>query len=221
MAEIKKVLCLGNQTVDTHTSSMNWAERLNLPLVGLLSVPEVTQAGVYHPDLAALTVDDLWYLIDDMDLTIMLDQPISSYEHVETFYSMISMCKFKKRFCPVMIEGVNDPTIWLIDFANNEDIVDYLCQQQLENSNVIVRLYSVYDLDIFKVQMEKINHVLSSNNCKWIVYRADPHETLHFEVTQVLLEYPQFVFFNPKIFYGAVQKNITTRIYQHWVNFYL
>ena len=222
MAEIKKVLCLGNQTIDTHISSMYWAERLNLPLAGLLSIPEVTQTGVYHPDLATLTLDELWYLVDDMDLTIMLDQPISSYEHAETFHSIISLSKFKQRCYPVMIEGINDPSIWLTNFADNNSIVDYLlCQQQLKNSNVIVRLYPVDDIDIFKYQIEKINHIFSANHCKWIVYRASPHEPLHYEVTQILLEYPQFVLFNPKIFHGDVEKNITTRIYQHWVDLYL
>jgi len=161
MAKIKKVLCLGNQTIDTHVSSTTWAERLTLPLIGLLSVSEVEQAVVYHPDLSVLTLDDLWCLTDDMDLTIMLNQPISSYDHAETFHSIISLCKFKKRFCPVMIEGVDDPFIWLTNFEDNNTLVDYLCKHEFKNSNVIIRLTTVYNLDVFRDQMEKINQIFS------------------------------------------------------------
>lgn len=221
MAVINQVLCLGNQTESTHQASVIWADRLSLPSQGLLTRDSVNAPGVYHPDLAYLGLEHIWRLVENMDLTIMLDQPLTSYEHLETYHSLISLVRFQQRLRPILQEGINDPTVWLTDIGNNDAVIDYLQRQQFQNANLVLRLYEVCNLEHFRNQLQILEHLLEGSHCRWILYRASSHEPLHFEATQTLLEYPQFVLLDPAVFQGDVSKNIRRRIYHHWIQLYL
>jgi hypothetical protein len=176
---------------------------------------------VYHPDLAYLTIDQIWTLVDTADLTIVLDQPMHSYEQVDTYHSLISLARFKQRSRPVMIEGENDPTLWLTDLQDNDRVLEHLAQRDLQGANLVLRLYEIHDIALFQHQMRTINDLLTASGCRWVIYRASAHEHLHFEATQILLDHPEFVLLNPAVFEGHVADNIRQKIYHHWIQLYL
>jgi hypothetical protein len=194
---------------------------LGLPFTGLIANLHQAQQGVYHPDQTYLDLEQIWILVDDADLTVMLDQPIHSYEHAANYQSLISLARFKQRSKPVIIEGYNDPKIWLTDLKDNDRVLEYISQSNLHDTNLVLRLYEVYDLDLFQRQIHRLDGILTDMRCRWVCYRASPHEDLHFEATQILLQHPEFVLLNPAVFEGDVSANIQQKIYHHWIQLYL
>jgi hypothetical protein len=220
MAKIKKILCLGNHTEDTDAQSADWAEKFGLPYRGLLSTTSVDHTGVFVPDLSCLSMDDIWELTGWVDLVIMLDQPVESFDFVETYQHFISLCRYKKYRMPVLIGAVDTPLIWLEQLTDNSQAVPTIVDLDLHNSNVIIKLNTVDNIDLFETQLITLATELKQRMCKWIMYRASPHEPLHFQATQALLNYPEFVLLNPAVFCGNVATNIKQRIYHHWVDLY-
>lgn len=221
MEQIKTILCFGNQTEDSNIQCVGWAEKFGLPFQGLLGTTNIVNSGVYFPDLAQLSMDDCWTLTDMVDLVIMLDQTVESFDFVETYQHFIGLCRYKKHFMPVLIANTDWPTIWLDDISDNNLVLPDIIKRNIQDSNLVVKLNTVDDVDVFKTQLNELATELKNRRCKWVCYRAGQHETLHHKATQVLLDYPEFVFLNPAVFCGPVVSNIRQRIYHHWVNLYL
>jgi len=221
MEKIKTILCLGNQTGDSDLQSRAWAEKFNLPYQGLLDSMSIKESGVFVPDLSRLSMDHVWAICDLVDLVIMLDQPVESFDFVETYQHFISLCRYKKHFMPVLIGAVDTPTLWLDQLTDNNQVVPAIVDLDLHNSNLVIKLNVVNNLDLFQTQLTALAKELKNRNCKWVMYRAGPHEPLHFQATQALLNYPEFVLLNPAVFCGDVATNIKRRIYHHWVDLYL
>lgn len=221
MAKIKTILCLGNHTDDSAMQSQAWAEKFDLQYWGLLDSTSIAESGVYVPDLAWLSIDHVWAISNLVDLVIMLDQPVESFDYVETYQHFISLCRYKKHFMPVLIGAVDTPSIWLDQFTDNSQVVPAIVDLNLHNSNLVIKLNVVNNLDLFKTQLTDLDKELKKRKCKWVMYRAGAHEPLHFQATQELLNYPEFVLLNPAVFCGNVAVNIKRCIYHHWVDLYL
>jgi hypothetical protein len=221
MAQIKTILCLGNQTSNSDMQSRSWAENFGLAYQGLIRQVDTIQPGVYVPDLAQLSMDHVWALTDLVDLIIMLDQPVESFDFVETYQHFIGLCRYKKHFMPVLIANTDSPTIWLDEISDNSLVLPNIVERNIQDLNLVIKLNTVDNVDLFKKQLNELAAELKNRRCRWVYYRAGQHEKLHYEATQVLLDYPEFVFLNPAVFCGPVVSNIRQRIYHHWVNLYL
>jgi len=221
MGQVKSLLCLGNQTEDSCVQSNRWADRFGLSYQGIINPVDSIKSGVFLFDLGCASIDDLWKLTDVVDLIIMLDQPIDSFDYVETYQHLINLCRYKKHFMPVMIAKKDAPAIWLNNFVDNQQILPSIIEQNTQNSNLVIKLCTVTDIDLFDKQLRALVAELKSRNCKWVFYRASAHEPLHYEATRLLLSYSEFVLLNPGVFNDNMLVNINQRIYNHWVNLYL
>ena len=97
---IKKVLCLGNNTVDTDTKTRKLSADAGMPCHGLLSELEhpitssqYQQHGYYHSSVYDLALGKLKNLCEEFDLVIMLDQPKEQWEHPNSFYLTVRLIK--------------------------------------------------------------------------------------------------------------------------------
>ena len=220
MAQIKTILCLGNHTEDSNIQCISWAEKFGLPYQGLLNTTNISESGVYFPDLARLSMDSCWAITDLVDLVIMLDQTVGSFDYVETYQHFANLCRYKKHFMPVLLPHVDAPTVWLDQLTDNSQVLPAVVAQDLCGVNLVIKLYTVHNMDLFDTQLTTLTNELKKRKCKWVMYRAGQHEELHFQATQMLLNYPEFVLLNPAVFSGNIVSNIRRRIYHHWVNLY-
>lgn len=218
--KLTRVLCLGNQTIDTHRRSCEWAKKLCMADCKLLSnLDDLENPGVYHPDLSMLTIDDIWDACNNIDLLILLDQPLSSYDNIETYQQFHTLCTFKKQYMKVLDETCCDLTVWVNNLGNNAKILPKLQELDVNNANIVVELYPAADLEEFKSYVDNVAAELRSRNCSWIFFRASAHEKIHYEVTDYLLKtHPEFVLLKPSVFHGDAKSNIIQKIYQHWIH---
>jgi hypothetical protein len=221
MDQIKTIFCLGNQTENSYIQTTAWAKKFDIPYYKLNDINNIECPGVFMSDLEIMTVDQIWQVTNQVDLLIFLDQPVSSFDFIETYRHFEGLCLYKKHFMPVMIAKNDAPNLWIDKADNNQKIYDHLFEQNILDCNLIIKLGRVYDLDQFASQLEQLHCELKKRNCRWIFYRAGEHEPLHYEVTKILLTYPEFVLLSPEVFNGNVQGNIVKQIYHHWVNLYL
>jgi len=108
---IKKVLCLGNNTVDTDTKTRKLSADADMPCHGLLSELDrpITSAqylenGYYHSSVYDVAFGKLKNLCEEFDLVIMLDQPKTQWEHPNSFYltvRLLNSLKTKIKFLNV------------------------------------------------------------------------------------------------------------------------
>ena len=94
----KKILCLGNNTVDTDTKTRAIASLDNQPCHGLLSeldrpitASDHTTKGYYHSSIYDIEFGKLVELCLQFDQVIMLDQPKSQWTHPDAFYRTIKV----------------------------------------------------------------------------------------------------------------------------------
>jgi len=164
MAKIKKILCLGNHTKDSDAQSATWAEKFGLPYQGLLSTTSIEHTGVFVPDLACLSIDHVWALTEWVDLVIMLDQPVESFDFVETYQHFISLCRYKKYFMPVLISAVDTPLIWLDQLKDNSQVVPAIVDLDLHNLNLVIKLNTVDNIDLFETQLATLTKELKKTH---------------------------------------------------------
>jgi len=95
---VMKILCLGNNTIDTDLKTKKLAKENNESCHGLLSelngpIEEITQPGWYHSSVYDVEYGQLIKLASKFDQVIMLDQPKIQYSHPDAFYRTISLIK--------------------------------------------------------------------------------------------------------------------------------
>lgn len=95
-----RVLCLGNNTIDTDTKTRQLSEQQGIPCYGLLSEIErpITEdlydpPGFYHSSIYDVSFGNLVRLANQFDLVIMLDQPKDQWSHPDAFYNTIRLMK--------------------------------------------------------------------------------------------------------------------------------
>ena len=100
---IKKVLCLGNNTVDTDTKTRKLSAEAGMSCHGLLSEldypitsSQYQKDGYYHSSVYDLALGKLKNICEEFDLVIMLDQPKEQWEHPNSFYLTVRLIKSLK-----------------------------------------------------------------------------------------------------------------------------
>lgn len=93
---MKKVLFLGNNTVDTDIKTRVLAEKDNDHCHGLLSelnntIPCELKPGYYHSSIYDIEYGQLVELAKKFDQVIMLDQPREQYSHPDAFYKTVQL----------------------------------------------------------------------------------------------------------------------------------
>ena len=220
MAAIKTVLCLGNQTADTDARAHVWAERLALPNVGLINSVDQLATGVQHADLGVLDIDDVYSMSLDVDLVILLDQPVGSFDSIETYYHLINLTRYLKHFRPVLYENSDTINQW-ISCGTNQQTFATAMHTVKNNTNVALRLWPVDDLNGFRTGLQTMADNFKSKNCRWVMYRASEHESMHQTVTELLLNHREFVLLTPGVFTSNLDANIKAVCYHHWLRLYL
>lgn len=157
---------MGNQTKDTDLQCRNWSKLLDVSYQGLLTVNSELSQGLYFPDLSFISIDDIWQLTDSIDLLLLLDQPVPSYDFVETFSHYEALCKYKKGFMPVLIASEDIPTVWLINCRDNKQILAEVIAKDIQKSNLVIKLLTVTDIDSFKIELEEISDELKRRECR-------------------------------------------------------
>lgn len=92
----KKILCLGNNTVDTDTKTRDLALESGLTCYGLISeldgaLPDSIDNGYYHTSVYDVEYHRLLELAQRFDQVIILDQPSDQYSHPDAFYKTIRL----------------------------------------------------------------------------------------------------------------------------------
>ena len=103
-----KILCLGNNTVDTDARTRTLAQSNSMPCHGLLSeieqpvtADQITEAGYYHSSVYDIEFGRLIDLAKSFDTVIILDQPKEQYTHPNAFYKTIRLARQLKKTQPV------------------------------------------------------------------------------------------------------------------------
>ena len=84
-----KILCLGNNTVETDRAAQGVADSLSLTNYGLITSAESTikDHGVYHTSICDMTKTDILELVKQFDKIVLIDQPVDSYDCEESFHN--------------------------------------------------------------------------------------------------------------------------------------
>ena len=84
-----KILCLGNNTVETDNASQTLANSLSLTNYGLITdlASTIKDHGVYHTSICDMSKTDILELAKQFDKIVLIDQPVESYDCEESFYN--------------------------------------------------------------------------------------------------------------------------------------
>lgn len=84
-----KILCLGNNTVDTDSAAQTVADSLSMTNYGLITSVESTikDHGVYHTSICDMSKTDILELAKQFDKIVLVDQPVESYDCEDSFYN--------------------------------------------------------------------------------------------------------------------------------------
>jgi len=74
MPKIKKVLCIGNSTVDTDNQCRRIAIEQTINYYGMVAADNITEHGCYHVSIADFSIKHIQTLINQVDEVIFLDQ---------------------------------------------------------------------------------------------------------------------------------------------------
>lgn len=93
-----RILCLGNNTVDTDQKTRQLAKENSSLCHGLLSqldgtIPDCLQDGWYHSSVYDIEYGQLINLATKFDSVIMLNQPKEQYSHADSFYLTVKLIK--------------------------------------------------------------------------------------------------------------------------------
>jgi uncharacterized Fe-S cluster-containing radical SAM superfamily protein len=89
----QKILCLGNETEDTHIQTQKLADADGTANHGLISDPDFypQHHGYYHTSVADLIEASILKMSGNFDQIIMLDQTKESYPHFKSFISTFKL----------------------------------------------------------------------------------------------------------------------------------
>jgi len=94
---VKKILCIGNNSVDTDHRTIELAAKHNSVSHGLISglngakVADDFLPGYYHTSIYDLEYFQLLTLCKKFDTVIILDQPKEEYSHPDSFYNTVRL----------------------------------------------------------------------------------------------------------------------------------
>lgn len=210
MEKVKRILCIGNSSVDTDLQCKKWAEKFGIKYKGLFQKTN-NYEGCFHVNLSdEFTLDDLHFYHTQFQLLIYLDQTESSYDHLETYRNIDINLSYLSKTSPILRKK-ND----LHEWTNLENYVNFT------NKNLVIHLGMFKNVEECRNTVAQIKENAEKQNCNWLIYRANKHESNHYEITKELLTVNNFVLLTPGDFDKNHKKNITVKIYNHWYNFFL
>ena len=95
MKFVKKILCLGNNSLDTDDKVTILAKNNNTRNFGLIADPHVSisHPGYYHTSVYDIEFGKILELIKQFDQLIFLDQPKKEWSHPDAFYQTVQLVK--------------------------------------------------------------------------------------------------------------------------------
>lgn len=225
---MKKIVCIGNPTESTALRSLQIASAYNMPCQGL-ATSAAAGPGLWYTDLGSISFEQLLSLGESADQLIMLDQPVDSYEHVDTYNQTISICLWLNRFTQVIFEN-QQPDLYVtrsyvpfnqfnteVFLVNStKEILICLQSQRTIGRRVFVELTQIDDLNEFDLILDQI---LDFNTvADLIIFRAGVHEPadIYQAVTKRLANIEEFVMFTPGVFNDRFRENIQSILENHW-----
>jgi len=233
-----KILCLGNSSTDTVIRSDQVARQYLTECNGLLTEQDINiQPGCYYTDIGTVSVDYLRSICKSFDLIVLLDQEPDSYDHIDSFYQSMNTCLFLKHQQQVIIQShrtwcyivtyfkPTDSDSSVITVKNNQELHRQVMIADLTKRNVILQLSKISndDFDDFTMYLNAIVQKCRQSNCRFVMFRADPHEEeseLHYQLTKFLVQFPEFVLLTPDVFGTDLNSNLKKIVLQHWSNLY-
>lgn len=231
-----KILCLGNSSTDTVIRSNQVAQQYATECNGLLTEPDNNiQPGCYYTDIGTVGVDYLRSICKSFDLIVLLDQDSLSYGHIESFYQSMTTCLFLQHQQQVIIQSQKpwfyivthlEPTqsnSSMVRVKNNQELYQQVMIADVTKRNLILQLSKISSdsFDDFTMYVNNIVQKCRSSDCRFVMFRADPHEPdpeLHYHVTRFLVQFPEFVLLTPDAF--GVDSDLEKIILRHWTNLY-
>lgn len=225
---IKKIVCVGNPTEDTAVRSKRIAEQYQLPCAGLVTNADIP-SGLCYTDLGSISQEDFLLLGEQSDLIIVLDQPINSYDSIDTYAHTHGCANWLKSFTHVIFEN-QTPDVYittgyippnrfnteLYRVADNAQIIEKLKTIDINGRRVFVEFGTVYDIDEFNSQLAGVLEYTTVAD--FVIFRASPHEEaeLHRAVTIKLFKTREFVMMSPQVFNCRFAENVQTLLENHW-----
>ena len=227
------ILCIGNSTEDTADRSALIAQQYAVTLNGLLTEDTEIKNGCYYTDVGTVSVDFVRSVEHCFDLIILLDQSIDTYQHSDSYDQSYALCSHAKNYQPVIIQSQQawcyvvkhfKPTglHTVYNVKSNKQLYQKVMTIDTRNINLVLQLGWVDDFDLFTNWVNQIVWKCRSTSSQFIMFRADPHEEnqLHSDITQYLIQFPEFVFLSPGVFDHDVNSNLQTVISSHWLKLY-
>ena len=118
----KKVLCLGNNSLDTDTKTQKLAKENSARCYGMLTEATDINVGYYHSSIYDVEFGKLLDIIKQVDSLIVLDQPKHQWNAPDLFHKTIQLASLAEKFVNV---------IWL-DETFKKDILFF--ENLLENN---------------------------------------------------------------------------------------
>ncbi len=87
-----KILCLGNNTIDTANKVADLAAKLGQDNHGLITQKDFEPtAGVYYTSIADIHYVDIIELGEKFDKIIILDQPLTDWDSPKSYYLTVGI----------------------------------------------------------------------------------------------------------------------------------
>jgi hypothetical protein len=227
------ILCLGNSSEDTVKRAQAVAQQYSIESMGLLTEHREIQSGCYYTDIGTVSVDYVRSTAGQWDLIVLLDQAPNTYSHIESYYQTYLTCSYLKNCTAVTIQS-QQCWCYIVKYfnpqgnhnvyrvADNHQLYQQVMITDIRNKNLVLQLSTVDDFDMFIKWANDIVFRCRSLHSQFVMFRADQHEesSLHFRVTQFLVQFPEFVLLTPNTFTGNVNANLDAAITQHWQQLY-
>jgi hypothetical protein len=225
---MKRIVCVGNNTENTACKAEQIALQFNLPCIGLASSADVTD-GVWYTDLGTISTEQFLLLGEQSDRLIMLDQPIDSYEHPETYHHTTGCCNRLTRLTHVTFENQNQDIYITTNYIppnmfntevhrvkDNLQVLEILKTIDVLGRRVFIEFTQVSDIDKFDSILHAVLKYAPMAN--FVIFRASKHEAeeIHRAVTAKLCQHREFVILTPKVFNAHFAKNLQSILENHW-----
>ena len=90
----KRVLVIGNNTLDTDSRTENLARKNSSKNLGLITEDsDISQPGYYHSSLADASSGYLIDVAKQVDQVVLLDQPLEEWTSQKIFLSTLKLCQ--------------------------------------------------------------------------------------------------------------------------------
>lgn len=237
-------LVLGNSTEQTNTLCQNMAQSHGEAFHGLLDRwPQTLQPGWYHADIGCLPSRDLHLACQQADYLHLVHRRSEDYDDVESYFSTCMLYQYYGQAQPqiqkqdsqlnvvgkVML-GNGQPWQQLVDYQHFsagvvipgqdfELIVDIVDRQRFTNTNVVVIFGNVESPDRFPDQIEHLVQTLRQRHNRFLLLRVGTHEPWAKQITDVLLNYPEWCFLYPECFEDSSTfwiKNLAEQMIWRW-----